>query len=98
MTIEPDSGQLRWLTQTPDVGSHQITIRATDQFGLFVEQRFDLRVVDQLANRPPIFTSEPDIDMFVSSPLRCILTRPVKAPQQQLCSHAFWPEIDCYCQ
>lgn len=68
MTIEPDSGQLRWLTQTPDVGSHQITIRATDQFGLFVEQRFDLRVVDQLANRPPIFTSEPDIDMFVSSP------------------------------
>ncbi|XZE22599.1 FG-GAP-like repeat-containing protein [Pirellulaceae bacterium SH449] len=68
MTIEPNSGQLRWLTQTPDVGSHQITIRATDQFGLFVEQRFDLRVVEQLANRPPIFTSEPDIDILVSSP------------------------------
>ncbi|MBX3423652.1 MAG: VCBS repeat-containing protein [Pirellulaceae bacterium] len=68
MTIDPQSGQVQWQTEIADTGAHQIVMRATDQYGLYVEQRFDLRVVEQLPNRPPIFTSEPEIDTFISSP------------------------------
>lgn len=68
MAIDPKSGQLNWQTRSEDLGTHQVTIRATDEFGLFVEQRFEIQVVEQLANRPPVFTSEPDLDAFIASP------------------------------
>lgn len=68
MAIDPESGQLNWQTRSEDLGTHQVTIRATDEFGLFVEQRFEIQVVEQLANRPPVFTSEPELDAFVASP------------------------------
>jgi len=60
MAIDPTSGQVSWPTTSEDVGRHDVTLRATDSQGLFVEQAFTIDVVATLQNRPPIFVSTPD--------------------------------------
>jgi large repetitive protein len=62
LTIDPETGRLQWQTQSSDVGSHQITLRATDEFGMFTEQTFELQVLEVLTNRPPVFVSTPDTE------------------------------------
>ncbi|MEM6471528.1 MAG: FG-GAP-like repeat-containing protein, partial [Planctomycetota bacterium] len=49
------------------VGSHRVVIRATDPFGLFVEQTFDIEVVATLQNRPPNFVTDPVTEAIASS-------------------------------
>lgn len=65
--IQSDTGQLSWLTKQDDIGSHVVTIRATDPFGLFVEQTFAIQVHETLQNRPPIFITDPVSDAIASS-------------------------------
>ncbi len=67
MTIDSASGQIAWSTKTTDVGSHLVTIRATDPFGLFIEQSFAIEVLESLQNRPPNFTSLPVLEATASS-------------------------------
>ena len=45
----------------------ELLIRATDPFGLFTEQTFDVEVVETLQNRPPTFTTDPVTDATASS-------------------------------
>ncbi len=66
-SIDSVTGQLTWTATSGDVGLHRITIRATDTFGAFSEQTFDLKVYVTLQNRPPIFTSDPVTDAIASS-------------------------------
>ena len=66
-TINPDTGELIWDTSIEDVGNQSITIRATDPFGQFVEQRFSVEVVDSVQNRPPVFTTSPVTEAIASS-------------------------------
>lgn len=65
--IEPTTGLLLWPTSLTDVGNHQIRIRATDPYGLYVEQTFTLQVLESLQNRPPNFVSDPVTDAIASS-------------------------------
>lgn len=67
MVADADSGEVRWETTASDVGVHQVILRATDPFGLFVEQSFNVEVVASLQNRPPIFISDPVTDAIASS-------------------------------
>ena len=67
ITINEDTGELSWLTTSDNIGSNRITIRATDPFGLFVEQTFDVEVVQSLQNRPPVFTTDPVTTATASS-------------------------------
>ncbi len=66
-SIDTLTGQLTWTTIAAMWGLHRITIRATDNFGAFSEQTFDLQVFVTLQNRPPIFTSDPVTDAIASS-------------------------------
>ena len=68
MTINAQSGLLQWDTQASDVGRHSVTIRASDVYGLTVDQSFSVEVRNVLVNRPPIITSTPETDAVVSSP------------------------------
>ncbi|WDQ16485.1 FG-GAP-like repeat-containing protein [Rhodopirellula sp. P2] len=67
MLIDAETGEVTWATDAPDIGSHRVTLRATDPYGLSVEQRFALEVLASLQNRPPIFTSDPVTDAIASS-------------------------------
>ncbi len=66
-SIDSVTGQLTWTTTSGDVGLHRITIRATDPFGAFNEQTFDVQVSLTQQNRPPLFTSDPVTDAIASS-------------------------------
>ncbi|TWU04986.1 FG-GAP-like repeat-containing protein [Stieleria varia] len=67
MSVDPTSGEVVWPTVLADVGNHTVTIRATDPYGLFIDQKFSLAVVETLQNRPPNFVSEPVTDAIASS-------------------------------
>ncbi|MFN0052048.1 MAG: putative Ig domain-containing protein [Planctomycetales bacterium] len=72
MAIDPATGRLTWATTSADVGNHSVTLRATDPYGLSVEQSFSLSVLEALPNRPPIFTSTPPTDAVVASPFEVL--------------------------
>ncbi|MEM6470111.1 MAG: FG-GAP-like repeat-containing protein [Planctomycetota bacterium] len=67
MGFDAGTNQLVWQTTPGDVGSHRVVIRATDPFGLFVEQTFDIEVVATLQNRPPNFVTDPVTEAIASS-------------------------------
>ncbi len=67
MVIDGSSGKVSWLTTSDDVGRHSVTLRATDPFGLHVEQPFTIEVLASLQNRPPNFVSEPVTEAIASS-------------------------------
>ncbi|QDV25744.1 putative Ig domain-containing protein [Aureliella helgolandensis] len=66
-TIDPATGVLQWSTDQADIGSHRITLRATDPFGLYVEQSYTITVHATLQNRPPNFVSDPVTEAIASS-------------------------------
>jgi hypothetical protein len=57
MTIQPDSGIIRWTPSYSDSGSYNFIVRLTDPKGLFDTAFCTLFV--QNINRPPVFTSVP---------------------------------------
>ncbi len=67
LSIGETSGELTWDTTTEDIGSHSVILRATDPYGLFVEQSFKIEAVESLQNRPPIFVSDPVTEAIASS-------------------------------
>ena len=67
ITINEETGVLRWTTAAGDIGNNRITVRATDPFGLFTEQTFNVEVVESLQNRPPVFTTDPVTTATASS-------------------------------
>ncbi|MCB0059733.1 MAG: putative Ig domain-containing protein, partial [Caldilineaceae bacterium] len=58
MTIDPGTGLVAWTPTGAQVGSQSVTVRVTDQGGLFAEQSFTITVVP-LENRVPTITSSP---------------------------------------
>lgn len=67
LTITPASGEINWQTKLDDVGNHSVTVRATNQFGLSLDQEFTIGVVQSLQNRPPVFTSTPATEATAAS-------------------------------
>ena len=67
ISIAEVTGELSWPTTVDEIGSHAVTLRATDPFGLFVEQSFTIDVQDSLQNRPPNFVTDPVTDAIASS-------------------------------
>lgn len=59
MTVDPTSGLISWPTSAADEGTHSVTVRVTDRFGLFDEQSYQLTVSSDGGNRPPVFRSRP---------------------------------------
>jgi len=53
MTIDADTGEVVWDTSITDVGTHTVTIRATDVVGNARDQTFQLEVT----NTPPVIDS-----------------------------------------
>jgi len=66
-SIDAVSGEVDWTSTIEDLGAQSLTIRATDPFGEFVEQRFTVEVVETLQNRPPVFTTDPVTTATASS-------------------------------
>ncbi len=64
LTVDPDTGLTSW--STPELGTHAITIRVTDDRGAFTDQSFTLEVSPEV-NRPPYFTSLPDTHASVGA-------------------------------
>ena len=57
MSIDGTTGLIQW---TPDsLGDHDVTIRVTDDEGLFDTQAFAITVTEPLPNEPPTITSDP---------------------------------------
>ena len=67
MTIDESTGALTWPTQTVDIGSHPVILRATDPYQVAVDQSFAIQVLASQPNRPPVFTSVPGTEATAAS-------------------------------
>ena len=67
MTVDPASGQIQWNTTPADRGSHFVSVQAADDRGGATQQQFMVSVLDSPPNRPPVFTSVPDVTANVNA-------------------------------
>ncbi len=80
LTIDANTGEVNWQTATGDVGSHSVTVRATNKFGLSVDQSFAIQVQMSVQNRPPVFTSTPGTEATAASGFKVITLATGKNP------------------
>ena len=72
LTVGGTTGDVRWITLASDIGNHSVILRATDPFGLSVDQTFTISVFASLPNRPPVFTSTPPTEAKVAGAFEVI--------------------------
>ncbi|MBM3964919.1 MAG: tandem-95 repeat protein, partial [Planctomycetes bacterium] len=70
MTMDPNSGELRWRPTDSQLGLHEVIIRTTDDAtpNLYSEQQFNILVGKQPGNSNPIIVSTPSSLYNVVSP------------------------------
>ena len=74
MSIDLQSGLITWALAIEDVGRHDVTVRATDADGLYIEQSYTIDVTEDSdsINSPPLIISDPiefhNLDPNLSSP------------------------------
>ena len=64
----PNSQLIRWTPTPQNLGSHAVTIRATDGRGGTTEQTFTLTVASSLENEPPQIVSNPLLNATAGQP------------------------------
>jgi hypothetical protein len=70
MAIDSETGVITWTTLpgSQSVGTHGVSVRVVDPFGLHATQRFQLEVLPlDAGNRPPAWVSEPIVSAFVAT-------------------------------
>ena len=69
LTIDPDTGAVRWTPSSDQAGMHAVTVRATEnESGLFTDQQFTVTVVD--TGGPAFITSTPPSRIYAGELLR----------------------------
>ncbi len=68
MTINANTGLLRWLSTRASVGTHAVTVRVSDVAGNAATQSFSVQV--ERGNKLPTFTSTPATTSRVGSASR----------------------------
>jgi len=66
LTIDPETGLITWETTPDDIANHAVVVQASDGRGGTALQTFTLAVIEEPPNRPPIFTSTPEVDAFIN--------------------------------
>ena len=68
MTIDPDTGEIKWRTDSNDIANHTVVVEVNDGQGGTQEQSFTVSVIEAPPNRPPVFTTTPVVDAFINQP------------------------------
>lgn len=69
LTIDPDTGAVRWTPSSDQAGMHAVTVRATEiESGRFADQQFTVTVVD--TGGPAFITSTPPSRIYAGELLR----------------------------
>jgi hypothetical protein len=66
MGVDSSTGQVTWAPTATQVGNQSIVLQVQDAYGATAQQAFTLTVVDNVPNRPPIFTSTPIVDAWIN--------------------------------
>jgi RHS repeat-associated protein len=66
MSVDADTGQVRWIPSNDQLGMHSVTLRAFDPLGASTVQSFSINTM--CANTPPLITSTPLTQAFVGDP------------------------------
>ncbi|BAZ48519.1 YD repeat protein [Nostoc sp. NIES-4103] len=66
MTINAESGLITWTPNTTNLGNQQIKVEVSDGRGGIAQQDYTLSVITSPPNRPPIFTSFPEVDAYIN--------------------------------
>ncbi len=65
MTIDPSSGKVSWNPAADQLATHTIRITADDLRGGTATQEYQLRVLPDRTNSPPVIVTDPIEDFFV---------------------------------
>ncbi|WP_439341614.1 putative Ig domain-containing protein [Vacuolonema iberomarrocanum] len=66
MSIDERTGAIDWETDAEALGNYSVIVEVSDGHGETALQQFSLAVIGTPSNRPPIFTSTPEVDAFIN--------------------------------
>lgn len=67
MTVDSNSGDVRWRPQPSDVGNQAVLLQVDDGHGDVARQSFTIATTAPPPNRPPVFTSKPTVGGSVNT-------------------------------
>ncbi|MHB0954937.1 MAG: putative Ig domain-containing protein [Pirellulaceae bacterium] len=67
MTVHADTGEIIWNPTSADQGTHTVIVEVADGRGSSAQQRYVLSVIEPPPNRPPVFTSVPEVEAHVNT-------------------------------
>ena len=65
LTIDAATGEIDWVPTAEDLGTHSVIIEVTDGRGGTDVQQFEVEVVEDRPNRPPLIVSTPIVETFL---------------------------------
>ena len=68
LTIDAETGLIDWIPTAEDLGTHSVIIEVTDGRGGQDIQQFDIEVVEDRPNRPPLIVSTPVVETYLAPP------------------------------
>ena len=68
LSIDTNSGRMAFTPVSSQLGSHRVTIAASDMAGASSEYTFSLVVSEPRPNRPPVILSTPSVSVDLSEP------------------------------
>jgi YD repeat-containing protein len=68
MTLDTQTGQIRWIPSADQIGVQRVLLRAEDDRGGFAVQEFNINVISGGQNRPPSVSSVPGFIAAVGHP------------------------------
>ncbi len=68
MTIDGETGEIRWEPTRQDLGFQEVVVQVSDGKGGTATQEFELAVIDEGENAPPQITSIPSTEAYPTLP------------------------------
>ncbi|MEL7496446.1 MAG: putative Ig domain-containing protein [Planctomycetota bacterium] len=66
LSIDDGSGEITWAPTMEDVGTHNVMVEVIDGRGGVDIQTYDIEVLEERPNRPPVIVSSPIVETFLA--------------------------------
>ena len=66
LTIDAETGLINWTPELEDIGTHSVIVEVADGRGGRDMQQYDIEVLEDRPNRPPVILSTPVVETYLS--------------------------------
>ena len=66
LSVDSETGLVNWTPETEDIGTHSVIVEVADGRGGKDMQQYNIEIVDDRPNRPPVIISTPVVETYLA--------------------------------